>query len=315
MSIDVPDFPVIAWELTVPFSYEIEVTRNSIVKTVFLNPALSLDEELNYLIRGYGTGNFDPLDVDTWHLAAVLAEAVQHVLSEPAGITPRLPAGGFNLPITVTGGYVSSITPKSFPVIRLEAVSVSWPFAIELDFDTDPVYEKFGFDSTVLTPGERTFPVLGIGNSRSVTFDWSPDGVWAPNNYICYEDRNYLRDTIVNSSAFNSGVIRTVNWSSTREAIRMEYPVVPAEWIYLYRREDPAFAVTTSVNNRFNLLQNLWEHAQGGYYFWLYLNPGESGEQMTYQEEDFVTEMNTALTDATSRGRAFDVALTFVSAQ
>lgn len=320
MSIQVPDFPVIAWEFPIDSAYYIRVTRNSVSHDVLLNPNIASNDQGNYLVRGFGIGGFLGGDPETHHLAAVLAEAIEHVLQEPSGVTTRLPTGGFNLggDIVVNGSYTGALLVKNFPTVTLTATATNpliWSLSIDVEFAVlaGPEASNFGFTST-LPVGERTWPVLGFGNDRVFSMNWPNTAVWAPNNYICYEDRNYLRDTILNSSAFDRAIIRTVNWSDTREQILMEYPVVPAEWIFLYRRDDPAFAVTTSVLNPNNLLQGLWEYSQTGGYFWLYLNDTDPGERMTSQDEDFMTDMSEAIEDATSRGRAFDVNLTFVSA-
>ena len=319
-TIDAPDYPVISWDITIPVSYFITVTRNSVTKRVTLNPAITLDGLGNYVIRGYGQGNFNPLDLDTFHLAAVLAEAINFVLTEPAAPTGRLPDGGFNLPSfgVVTGSYTSP-SDKRFPTIRLTYnYFLFMPFALIVDFDpagagTSPEYKQFGF-LLGLTPWIQTF-ALGILAPPSFTdfeADAQPDGVWAPDNYICYEDRNFKRDTIINSSAFNTSVYRTQNWSSNRELLVLSYPVVNAEFIFLYRRQDTRFSQYTIPTDTNNLLESLFGAAQRGQVFYIYWNDTSGPEYFSVQDQSYVQDFVSQLEDATGRGRAWNVTLPFV---
>ena len=323
-TIDAPDFPVIAWDITIPQSYQIEVTRNSVTKEVLLNPAIANDGQGNFLIRGYGQGNFNPLDPDTHHLAAVLAEAINFVLTEPAAVTPRLPSGGFNLPTAgiVTGSYSSQLGTKRFPSIRLSYNFASppytgvMPFPIFVNFDgagggLNPEYRQFGF-LLGLGPWIQTFNIPLIGFVSNINADTQPDGVWAPNNYICYEDRNFQRDTIVNSSAFNTAVYRTQNWSSNRELMVLSYPVVNAEFIFLYRRQDIRFSIYTIPTDTNNLLETLFGTAQRGQVFYIYWNDTSGPEYFSIQDEGYVQDFVKQLEDATGRGRAWNVTIPFV---
>jgi hypothetical protein len=317
-TIDAPDFPVISWDITIPQVYYIEVTRNSVTKEVFLNPSLTNDGQGNYLVRGYGQGNFNPADPDTHHLAAVLAEAINFVLTEPVTATTRLPSGGFNLPTfgTVTGNYTSP-SDKRFPTIRLSYnLLLPMAFSIIVDFDpagagANPEYKQFGFLLGV-TPWISTFGIPPFALISLIIADAQPDGLWAPNNYICYEDRNFQRDTIINSSAFNTAVFRTQNWSSNRELLVLSYPVVNAEFIFLYRRQDTRFSQYTIPTDTNNLLENLFGAAQRGQVFYIYWNDTSGPEYFSVQDESYVKDFVSQLKDATGRGRAWDVTLPFV---
>ena len=321
-TIDAPDFPVIGWDITIPQVYYIEVTRNSVTKQVFLNPSLTDDGQGNYLVRGYGQGNFNPSDPDTFHLAAVLAEAINFVLTEPTTpTTTRLPSGGFNLPTagTVTGSYDAIPGTKRFPTIRLSYNYLLFmSFALIVNFDptgagTNPEYKQFGF-LLGATPWIQTFPVglVAPPSVSNIVADAQPDGVWAPDNYICYEDRNFQRDTIINSSAFNTSVFRTQNWSSNRELLVLSYPVVNAEFIFLYRRQDTRFSQYTIPTDANNLLENLFGAAQRGQVFYIYWNDTSGPEYFSVQDEKYVQDFVSQLKDATGRGRAWDVTLPFV---
>ena len=322
-TIDAPDFPVISWDITIPHSYQIEVTRNSVTKEVSLNPAIADDGQGNFLVRGYGQGNFNPADADTFHLAAVLAEAINFVLTEPAGVTTRLPSGGFNLPTAgiVTGDYFSP-SDKKFPTIRFFYNFTSPPyigfmsFPIFVNFDgagggLGPYYRQFGF-LTGLSPWIQTFIVPPSGTVSRIDADTPPDGLWAPNNYICYEDRNFQRDTVINSSAFNTSVYRVQNWSSNRELLVLSYPVVNAEFIFLYRRQDIRFSQYTIPTDTNNLLENLFGTAQRGQVFYIYWNDTSGPEYFSIQDQAYVQDFVSQLKDATGRGRAWDVTLPFV---
>lgn len=318
-TIDVPDFPVISWDITIPTSYFITVTRNSVSKRVTLNPIIANDGQGNFLIRGYGQGNFSSIDPDTHHLAAVLAEAINFVLTEPAAIAPRLPDGGFNLPTfgTVTGNYSAPVNTKRFPTIRLSYnLLLPMAFSIIVDFDpagagTSSEYKQFGF-LLGLTPWVQTFAIPLVGFVSNINANTQPDGVWAPDNYICYEDRNFQRDTIINSSAFNTAVFRTQNWSSNRELMVLSYPVVNAEFIFLYRRQDIRFSQYTIPTDTNNLLENLFGAAQRGQVFYIYWNDTSGPEYFSIQDEKYVQDFVKQLKDATGRGRAWDVTIPFV---
>ena len=320
-TIDAPDFPVISWDIMIPTTYYIEVTRNSVTKAVTLNPAITNDGQGNFLIRGYGQGNFSSIDPDTFHLAAVLAEAINLVLTEPAAPTGRLPSGGFNLPSfgTVTGTYSAPVLTKRFPTIRLNYNYLLFmPFPIIVNFDpagagTSPEYKQFGF-LLGATPWIQTFAIgLVVPPSVSnIVADTQPDGVWAPDNYICYEDRNFQRDTIINSSAFNTAVFRTQNWSSNRELLVLSYPVVNAEFIFLYRRQDSRFSQYTIPTDTNNLLENLFGAAQLGQVFYIYWNDTSGPEYFSVQDQSYVQDFVSQLEDATGRGRAWNVTLPFV---
>jgi hypothetical protein len=325
-TIDSPDFPVISWDIAIPSSYFIAITRNSVTKRVSLNPAITLDGQGNYLIRGYGQGAFNSTDPDTFHLAAVLAEAINYCLTEPPAPPlptppdPRLPDGGFNLPSfgTVSGSYTSPST-KRFPTIVLSYNYLLFmPFAITVNFDflgggTSPEYRQFGF---LLGPSPwiQTFPIGLLAPPASVSFiaDAQPDGVWAPDNYICYEDRNFQRDTIINSSAFNTAVYRTQNWSSNRELMVLSYPVVNAEFIFLYRRQDIRFSQNTIPTDTNNLLETLFGTAQRGQVFYIYWNDTSGPEYFSIQDPNYVQDFANQLEDATGRGRAWNVTIPFV---
>jgi hypothetical protein len=319
-TIDAPDFPVITWDILIPTSYFIQITRNSVSKQVTLNPAIATDGQGNYLIRGYGQGAFNPADPDTHHLAAVLAEAINFCLTEPLAVQPRLPSGGFNLPTagTVSGDYVSP-SAKRFPTIRLNYnYTLPMAFSIEVNFDTlgvgtGPEYKQFGF-LLGLTPWIQTFPIGLITPPSTVSFtaDAQPDGLWAPNNYICYEDRNFQRDTIINSSAFNTSVYRTQNWSSNRELMVLSYPVVNAEFIFLYRRQDIRFSIYTIPTDTNNLLETLFGTAQRGQVFYIYWNDTSGPEYFSIQDQGYVQDFVKQLQDATGRGRAWNVTIPFV---
>jgi hypothetical protein len=318
-TIDAPDFPVISWDIMIPTSYFIEVTRNSVTKEVTLNPAITSDGQGNFLIRGYGQGNFNSIDPDTFHLAAVLAEAINLVLTEPATVTGRLPSGGFNLPSfgTVTGGYSAPAGTKRFPTIRLSYnLLLPMAFSIFVNFDgasggLGPYYRQFGF-LLGLGPWIQEFDIPLVGSVSNINADTQPDGVWAPDNYICYEDRNFQRDTIINSSAFNTAVYRTQNWSSNRELLVLSYPVVNAEFIFLYRRQDTRFSQYTIPTDTNNLLENLFGAAQRGQVFYIYWNDTSGPEYFSVQDESYVKDFISQLKDATGRGRAWDVTLPFV---
>jgi hypothetical protein len=317
-TIDAPDFPVISWDILIPTSFYLEVQRNSVTKRVNLNPAISNDGQGNFLIRGYGQGNFNSTNPDTFHLAAVLAEAINLVLTEPATVTGRLPDGGFNLPTAgiVTGDYTSP-SDKRFPTIRLSYnLLLPMAFSIIVDFDpagagTSPEYKQFGF-LLGATPWISTFGIPPFALISLIIADAQPDGLWAPNNYICYEDRNFQRDTIINSSAFNTAVFRTQNWSSNRELLVLSYPVVNAEFIFLYRRQDTRFSQYTIPTDANNLLENLFGAAQRGQVFYIYCNDTSGPEYFSVQDQKYVQDFVSQLKDATGRGRAWDVTLPFV---
>jgi hypothetical protein len=318
-TIDAPDFPVISWDILIPTSYFLEVTRNSVTKEVVLNPAITNDGQGNFVIRGYGQGNFNPLDPDTFHLAAVLAEAINFVLTEPAAVTARLPSGGFNLPTsgTVTGGYSAPVNTKRFPTIRFSYnLLLPMAFSIFVNFDSGggglgPYYRQFGF-LLGLGPWIQEFDIPLVGSVSNINADTQPDGVWAPDNYICYEDRNFQRDTVINSSAFNTSVYRVQNWSSNRELLVLSYPVVNSEFVFLYRRQDIRFIQYTIQTDTNNLLENLFGAAQRGQVFYIYWNDTSGPEYFSVQDESYVKDFISQLKDATGRGRAWDVTLPFV---
>lgn len=326
-TIDAPDFPVISWDILIPVGYQIAVERNSIIHNVGLNQSIAQDGQGNYVIRGYGQGAFNPADPDTHHLAAVLAEAIDYCLSEPppppppTPPDPRLPTGGFNIPSfgNVTGSYSAPAGTKRFPTIVLSYnYFLAMPFTIIVNFDpfgggTSSEYKQFGFWLGP-TPWIQTFPIglLAPPASVSIAADAQPDGVWAPDNYICYEDRNFQRDTIINSSAFNTAVYRTQNWSSNRELMVLSYPVVNAEFIFLYRRQDTRFSQYTIPTDTNNLLENLFGAAQRGQVFYIYWNDTSGPEYFSVQDQSYVQDFVSQLEDATGRGRAWNVTLPFV---
>jgi hypothetical protein len=324
-TIDSPDFPVISWDILIPTTYFLEVTRNAVTKEVTLNPAIATDGLGNYVIRGYGQGNFNPADPDTHHLAAVLAEAINYCLTEPPSPPlptppdPRLPSGGFNLLTfgTVTGSYSAPVNTKRFPTIRLSYnLLLPMAFSIFVNFDgagggLGPYYRQFGF-LLGLGPWIQEFDIPLVGSVSNINADTQPDGVWAPDNYICYEDRNFQRDTIINSSAFNTAVYRTQNWSSNRELLVLSYPVVNSEFVFLYRRQDIRFIQYTIQTDTNNLLENLFGAAQRGQVFYIYWNDTSGPEYFSVQDESYVKDFKSQLEDATGRGRAWNVTLPFV---
>ncbi len=189
-------------------------------------------------------------------------------------------------------------------------------FPIIVNFDTlgagsSPEYKQFGF-LLGLTPWIQTFNIPLVGFVTNIVADTQPDGVWAPDNYICYEDRNFQRDTIINSSAFNTSVYRVQNWSSNRELLVLSYPVVNAEFIFLYRRQDIRFSQYTIPTDTNNLLENLFGAAQRGQVFYIYWNDTSGPEYFSVQDESYVKDFVSQLEDATGRGRAWNVTLPFV---
>jgi hypothetical protein len=314
--ISVPDYPIIAWQYSISPSYVLSVTINAVTKTVFLSPDLEVDIDGNQLIYGYGQGTFSSGDPNTHHTAAVLAEALTLILTSPGTGTTRLPAGGFNIPTgTVTPDYVDGLSDKSFPTVKLSVpATATAAFPIAVDFLAGGVsteeYKQFGY----VGPGgsTRTFPTLGIGATRSIFADYPGDGLWAPNNYICYEDRNFQRDTIINSSAFDQSTFRTVNWSTNRELMVLTYPVVNAEFVFEYRRVDPRFSIYTIPADPNNLLENMFVAAQQGQVFNIFWNLTDPVEKFSIQDESYVQDFKGQLKDASGRGRNWDITIPFV---
>jgi hypothetical protein len=316
--IDNPEFPVIAWKYPINPDYTIYVERNAVVKTVKLSPDLETDADGNYLIYGYGFGDFNPLLTNTHHTAAVIAEALTLLFTSSLVDTNdgRTPEGGFNLAAgTVTGFYEIGLSDKSFPTVKL-SVSISAISTIPIDVNfldggvTNEEYKQFGFTGP-LGPG-RSFTVLGIGSTRTISADYPGDGLWAPNNYICYEDRNFQRDTIINSSAFDTSTYRVENWSTNRELMVLSYPVVGAEFIFEYRRADSRFSIFTIPEDPNNLLENLFVAAQEGQVFNIYWSTSIEVESFSIQDESYVQDFKSQLTDASGRGRLWDIVIPFV---
>jgi hypothetical protein len=313
--IDVPQFPIIAWQYSISPNYVLSVTRNSITKTVLLNPDIETDIDGNYLIYGYGQGTFSSLDPNTHHTAAVLAEALTLILTAPVTAAARLPAGGFNIPTgTVTGSYVLGLSDKSFPTVFLSVPATATAlFPITVDFLAGGIsneeYKQFGFTG----PGgsSRTFNTV-ITLTSTFAADYPGDGLWAPNNYICYEDRNFQRDTIINSAAFDQSTFRTVNWSTNRELMVLTYPVVNAEFVFEYRRVDPRFSIYTIPADPNNLLENMFVVAQQGQVFNIFWNLSDPTEKFSIQDESYVQDFKGQLEDASGRGRNWNITIPFV---
>jgi hypothetical protein len=308
-TIDVPRFPIISWKISVAAEYVITVTRNLVVKTVKFADIYKNIQTGRYEFYGYG-------EDDGLYLSKAIAEALQHVLTEDGTTTDRLPSGGFNLPAySVIGTYTDGDSGKSFPTIRQQVIaSPTFPLAISVNFGSEA--KRFGF----IDSGTVTWGIPPVGLSTTFRADYPPDGLFAPNNYIVYEDRNFERDTVVNSAAFDNRVFSTVNWSTNRQTMVLSYPAVGAEFIYLYRREDSRFSVYTNPNDPNNLLQNLYMEAQLGTIFRIYWNEDEVSpeaidnfEEFTIQSPEALTRFESLVSDVSARGRLFDVTIPFIA--
>jgi hypothetical protein len=312
-----PEFPCVSWKYPINPDYTISVERNGVTKTVKLNPALETDADGNYLIYGYGFGNFNSALTDTHHTAAVIAEALTLLFTSALANTNdgRTPSGGFNLATgTVTGSYVLGISDKSFPTAFFSVpatATATFPLIVSfLDGGvTNEEYLQFGFTGPI--GSSRTFATV-ITLSSTFRADYPGDGLWAPNNYICYEDRNFQRDTIINGAAFDQSTFRTVNWSTNRELMVLSYPVVGAEFIFEYRRADSRFSIYTIPEDPNNLLENMFVAAQQGQVFNIYWSTSIAVEKFSIQDQAYVQDFKSQLEDASGRNRYFNVTIPFV---